>query len=197
MPLATVTVSCIPGERLQHKLLNLKKRSISCFTFAEIFIHRYMIKVFIWVIVMVMTISCNSNSGHSTDEAQQNNSSIPKTRSDSLYKAAMEGHDAGMAKMGEIARYQKLVKQKIDSVGHVKNKAKLQPPLDSALHALQYAEELMNRWMQDFDPDKAGRSEAEKVSFYSLEKEKIDTVNARIFESIAYAKQVMQQLPVD
>lgn len=137
-------------------------------------------------------MACNSNSDTSVSEEQQNNSSIPKTLSDSLYKAAMEGHDAGMAKMGEIARYQKLIKQKIDSVADLKNKAKLQPPLDSALQGLYYAEELMNRWMQDFDPDKAGSTEAEKVSFYSREKEKIDTVNARIFKSITYAKQVVQ-----
>ena len=142
--------------------------------------------------MVIMSIGCNSNSGIPERENQQNNSSIPKTLSDSLYKAAMEGHDAGMAKMGDIVRYQKLVKQRIDSVADLKNQVKLQPPLESALQKLQHAEELMNRWMQDFDPNKAGSTEAEKVSFYSREKEKIDTVNARIFQSIAYAKQVVQ-----
>ena len=151
-----------------------------------------MIKIFVSVIVVIIAIACNSNSGTFDSEEQQNNSSISKTLSDSLYKAAMEGHDAGMVKMGEIVRYQKLVKQQIDSVADLKNKVKLQPPLDSALQGLQYAEEMMNRWMQDFDPNKAGSTEAEKVSFYSREKEKIDTVNARIFQSIAYAKQVVQ-----
>ena len=138
-------------------------------------------------------MACNSNRSTSGSEEQQNNSSIPKTLSDSLYKAAMEGHDAGMAKMGEIARYQGLVKQKIDSVADLKNKAKLQPPLDSALQGLQYAEELMNQWMQDFNPDKAGSTEVEKVSFYRSEKEKIDTVNARISKSIEIAKQLMNE----
>ncbi len=138
-------------------------------------------------------MACNSHSGSSGNEEQQNNSSIPKTLSDSLYKAAMEGHDAGMAKMGEIARYQKRVKQKIDSVADQKNKAQLQPPLDSALQGLTYAEELMNRWMQNFDPDKAGNSEAEKVGYYRSEKEKIDTVNAQIFKSIENAKQLLNE----
>jgi len=63
--------------------------------------------------------------------------------------------------------------------------------LDSALQELSHAEELMNRWMQDFDPDKAGSTEAEKISFYRSEKEKIDTVNARILKSIEKAKRVM------
>lgn len=133
-------------------------------------------------------MSCNGNGGASGSDEQQNNSSVPKTLSDSLYKEAMEGHDAGMAKMGEIARYRKLVEQKIDSVEGLKNKAGLQPPLDSALQQLIVSEELMNRWMQDFDPDKAGNTEAEKVTYYRSEKAKIDTVNARIFRSIETAK---------
>lgn len=138
-------------------------------------------------------MSCNGNRGASGSEEQQNNSSVPRTLSDSLYKTAMEGHDIGMAKMGEIARYRKLVKQKTDSVADLKNKATLQPPLDSALQGLTHAEELMNRWMQDFDPDKAGNTEAEKVDYYRNEKEKIDTVNAYIFKSIEMAKQLVNE----
>ena len=154
-------------------------------------IHVYM-KTMILIIAATIALSCNNNSS-SGNMDQQNNASIPKTLSDTLYKAAMEGHDVGMAKMGEIARYQKLVKQQIDSVADLKNKMKLRPPLDSALQELSHAEELMNRWMQDFDPDKAGSTEAEKISFYSSEKEKIDTVNARIFKSIENAKRVVGQ----
>lgn len=150
-----------------------------------------MIKLFVPVIVVIMAVACNDNQDAPGGEEQQNNSSIPKTLSDSLYKEAMEGHDAGMARMGEIARYRKLVEQKIDSVAGLKNKAKLQLPLDSALKGLRYADELMNRWMQDFDPNKAGNTESEKVTYYRSEKEKIDTVNARIFRSIETARQLL------
>ena len=138
-------------------------------------------------------MACNSNSAGSGSEEQQNNSSIPKTLSDSLYRAAMKGHDTGMAKMGEIVHYQQLIKQELDSLADEKNKATIQPALDSALQGLQHAEELMNRWMQDFDPDKAGITEVEKVSYYKDEKEKIDTVNARIFKSIETAKQFVNE----
>ncbi|HTN05194.1 hypothetical protein [Agriterribacter sp.] len=148
-------------------------------------------KTAILIIAATLALSCNNNASSGSTE-QQNNASIPKTLSDTLYKAAMEGHDVGMAKMGEIARYQKLIKQKTDSLAALKSKAALQPALDSALQELTYAEELMNRWMQDFDPDKAGSTETEKISFYRGEKEKIDTVNARIFKSIERAKQVVE-----
>ena len=78
-------------------------------------------KTTILIIAATIALSCNNNSS-SGNMDQQNNASIPKTLSDTLYKAAMEGHDVGMAKMGEIARYQKLVKQQIDSVADLKNK---------------------------------------------------------------------------
>ncbi|HRN56802.1 MAG TPA: hypothetical protein PLL71_10140 [Agriterribacter sp.] len=147
-------------------------------------------KTAILMMAVMFVLSCNSTSPDST--GQQNNASIPKTQSDSLYQSAMEGHDLGMAKMGEIARYQQLIKQRTDSLAALKNKAALLPALDSALEALTHAEELMNRWRQDFDPDNAGSTEAEKVSFYRSEKEKIDTVNARIFKSLEKAKQVVE-----
>lgn len=136
-------------------------------------------------------IACNHNKS-SGEAAGENNSSIPKTLSDSLYKKTMEGHDVGMAKMGEIARYQKILKQRSDSLANLKNKAGMLPALDAALQELTSAEELMNRWMQDFDPDKAGSTEAEKVRYYAREKKKIDTVNARILSSIENAKRIAE-----
>ncbi|MCO5236868.1 MAG: hypothetical protein M9933_11430 [Chitinophagaceae bacterium] len=138
---------------------------------------------------IVMTLNSNCSSGGSE---QENNASIPKTLSDSLYKATMEGHDIGMAKMGEMMRCQKLVQQRIDSVSNLKNQDSQIADLDSALKSLNDAEEQMNRWMQDFEPDKAGDTEEEKVLFYKDEKAKIDTVNARIFRSIDHAKRVLE-----
>ncbi|MCC7524244.1 MAG: hypothetical protein IT250_05450 [Chitinophagaceae bacterium] len=139
---------------------------------------------------VLFLFSCNNtDSGNTT---RSNNASVPKTLSDSLYKAAMDGHDVGMAKMGELSRYRHLIEQKIDSLTAKKVKAKLLHPLDSALKALSGAEEGMHLWMQEFDPDKAGSTETEKVQFYRLEKEKIDSVNARILESIDAAKRVAE-----
>lgn len=147
-------------------------------------------KIPFFIAASCFIIACNhASSGRAAGE---NNSSVPKTLSDSLYKKAIEGHDVGMAKMGEIARYQKILKQRSDSLTGLKNKAGMLPALNSALQELISAEELMNRWMQDFDPDKAGSTEAEKVRYYAREKKKIDTVTAQILRSIENAKRVME-----
>lgn len=139
---------------------------------------------------VTFVLSCNNPEDGTA--VQTNNASIPKTLSDSLYKAAMDGHDVGMAKMGTIVRYQQLIKQKSDSLKALKGKAELQQTLDSALKALNHAGEEMNRWMQEFDPDKAGETEQEKESYFRLEKEKIDSVNNKIFSSIESAKQIVE-----
>lgn len=141
------------------------------------------------IIGVMIVLSCNNSSSSGSSE-REHNASIPKTLSDTLYKEVMEGHDIGMAKMGEIARYQKLVEQKRDSLQTINSKKDLQILLDSVLWDLSAAEEWMSRWMQDFEPDKAGSTETEKISFYRNEKEKIDTVNALIFRSIERAKVV-------
>lgn len=148
-------------------------------------------KILFFIAASCFFIACNHTQS-SGEAGGENNSSIPKTLSDSLYKEAIEGHDEGMAKMGEIARYQKILKQRSDSLAGIKNKAGMLPALDSVLQELTSAEELMNGWMRDFDPDKAGSTETEKVRYYTREKEKIDTVNARILRSIEKAKRVTE-----
>lgn len=149
------------------------------------------INVGLFIITSCLAVSCNT-SGTSDSDAQQHNASIPKTQSDSLYKATMEGHDIGMAKMGEMIRYQNLLKQKADSLSRIKSKDNQIGMLDSALQNLNRAEEQMNQWMQQFEPDKAGETEAQKILFYKSEKEKIDSVNASILQSIDKAKKALE-----
>ena len=134
-------------------------------------------------------LSCNSGEH---EHSEDNNASVAKTLSDSLYKEVMHGHDRGMAKMGEIQRCKKMIQQQQDSISKLKTKDLPRlSRLDSLAQDLVYAEELMNKWMQEFDPNKAGNAEEEKVAFYTKEKEKVDTVEARIENSIDRAKRAL------
>jgi hypothetical protein len=67
--------------------------------------------------------------------------------------------------------------------------------LDAAYSNLANAEELMNKWMHDFDPDKAGNTEEQKVNYFKEEQKKIDTINIRINSSIAEAKKITTTTP--
>ena len=55
--------------------------------------------------------------------------------------------------------------------------------------SLNKAEEMMNDWMTAFDPEKAGQTEAQKVDFFTKEKEKVDDIKNRIANSIQLAKE--------
>lgn len=122
-----------------------------------------------------------------------NNAITPATGSDSLYKAVMEGHDVAMARMGELVRYKKQLQQQADSLKSLKDfDTTLVTTLETAAKDLDDAEELMNKWMQEFEPDDAGTTEQQMVAFYSKEKEKVDTVKVRIFRGLDNAKELLK-----
>lgn len=150
-----------------------------------------MTKVLTLIVLLAVLTSCN-NSATPVEHTKENNASIPRTLSDTLYREVMKGHDVGMAKIGELMRYQQLLRQKADSIGQTKTGDARKSVLDSVLEDLTQAEALMNQWMQEFEPDHAGSTEEEKISFYLSEKEKIDTVNARILRSIEKAKGIAE-----
>lgn len=144
-------------------------------------------------ICLVILVACNNASEHEGHQ-HENNASVAVTASDSLYKAVMHVHDVEMLRMGEIARYKKLLEAKIDSLQSLKVKnASGIDSLQTAVKDLSYADELMNKWMVEFDPNAAGTTEDQKLSFYLKEKEKIDTVSVRITNSVQRAKQLTGQ----
>ncbi len=101
-----------------------------------------------------------------------------------------------MAKMGEIVRLKKEISQQKDSIAKLKTKDQEKlTGLDTVFNHLVYAEELMNKWMDDFNPDKAGATEEQKVSYFKKEQEKIDTVNVHIINSIDAAKKITAAKP--
>ena len=149
-----------------------------------------------YILACFLTAAVACNNTHNNESTTENNSAIPQTASDSLYKAVLDGHDTGMAKMKEISGLQALVKQQRDSINNLKVKASSNiADYDTAYSDLEQAKKLMNDWMHDFEPDNAGTTEDEKLGFYRKEKEKIDTVNARINSSIEKAKEITAAKP--
>ncbi|MFT3949651.1 MAG: hypothetical protein QM763_21990 [Agriterribacter sp.] len=149
-----------------------------------------------YIAFFLLMIACACSNANNNQPADEHNASIPKTASDSVYKSVMEGHDAGMAKTGEIIRLKKEITQRKDSLVKMKTGDQQNIAiLDTLFNNLVYADELMHKWMVDFNPDNAGNSEEERLNFFKKEKEKIDTVNARINNSIESAKKITEVKP--
>lgn len=146
-------------------------------------------KGLIYVCLLIALLSCNDTAKNPTN----NNAAIPTTGSDSLYKAVMEGHDVAMARMGDIVRYKTLLQSKADSLKAAANHdTVLLAGFETTVKDLDYAEELMNKWMREFEPDDAGTTEPEMVAFYTKEKEKVDTVKVRMFRSLDKAQELLK-----
>mgnify|MGYP001546894712 CR=1 FL=1 len=140
---------------------------------------------------ILLLLACNNSS---SDQEKGNVSNIPQTKSDSLYQDVMKGHERGMGRFGELHRYEALLSQMVDSLARVNGKSPeskaFRWQMDSALTHLKNAENAMNQWMEEFDPNKEGKTENEKIDFYSAEKNKVIRVEELINNSLDQAKKL-------
>ena len=95
------------------------------------------------------------NNGASTEEAADHTSGppAPKTKEDSLFHEVMEGHDAGMAKVGKLRGNIKETEHRLDSIGKLPAKqvnAAYKQSLTDLQAALTKANTEMNNWMTAF-----------------------------------------------
>lgn len=143
--------------------------------------------------LLLLAILLSGCGDAAKESSTNNNAAIPVTSSDSLYRAVMEVHDVAMARMGEIIRSKARLQQRADSIKALKEPdTAAVAALETAAKDLDYAEELMNEWMRAFDPDTAGETEAEMLAFYTKEKEKVDTVKAKIFRGLERSQELLK-----
>jgi hypothetical protein len=137
-------------------------------------------------------ISCNNSADSSRKTG--------KTYSDTLLDEVMENHNIGMAKMSKIGEAQKRVQLAIDSIqklpADLQGKAtayKVQ--LDSSLNKLKYADDAMNKWMEEFDLDSAKDNEEKRIEYLKDEKVKISKVNDAMLSSLKSADSLLLKRP--
>jgi hypothetical protein len=69
-------------------------------------------KNYIVLFFIIVAYACGNATNNAP--AAQNNASIPKTLSDSIYKSVMDGHEVSMLQMGEIIRLKNKITQQKD-----------------------------------------------------------------------------------
>jgi hypothetical protein len=150
-----------------------------------------MTRLLITSLSILLLLACNNSS---PDREKGNLSNVPKTKSDSLYQDVMKGHERGMGRFGELHRYETLLSKIVDSLARLTGKSPesiaFRSEIDSALSHLKNAENAMNQWMEEFDPNKEGKTENEKIDFYSAEKDKVNKVEELINNSLDQAKKL-------
>ncbi|ATL47113.1 hypothetical protein COR50_07895 [Chitinophaga caeni] len=105
-----------------------------------------------------------------------------------LNKEVMEIHDAAMGKMITIRNLKQELGQNSDSLQKLKQP--VPPTLLQAMNQLDSANAAMNTWMEEFDFDMEGKTDAEKLSYLKEELVKVTNVKLMMENSIEQAKPI-------
>jgi hypothetical protein len=137
-----------------------------------------------------LVFSCDNNN-------KDSKSAAAKT-ADSLFNIVMDGHDAGMGKMGRLTRAEQMSRRLLDSIQKLPAKTRraaepMRVKLDSLQKELSYAEFAMNKWMNEFNMDSALNNLDKRIDYLKSEKIKVSNVKEAILESIQKADSVLHK----
>jgi hypothetical protein len=154
------------------------------------------LSIFIIVTGGFLWMACNDAPPSDTAKRKDGFSQAPQTKEDSLYHDVMEGHDVGMAKMGNLRGYLKQVQQALDSVNKLpraKQDEQYQQRLMDVQEDLNYAEYGMNTWMEEFKIDSGKGDPAVRLRYLEAEKEKVTKVKENILGSLSRADSLLRK----
>lgn len=139
-------------------------------------------------VILLFAVACNNSS--QTTERTDGFSDVPKTKEDSLYKEVMDGHDAAMAKIGKVKGYIQQVQKSIDSISKLPDsagKGQVLGQYKNLQDELSYAENAMDMWMTEFNPDSNNTDATKRSMYLQSEKDKVNKVGMAINESLQKA----------
>ena len=149
------------------------------------------------VSISLFAIACNNeaSTGETTDRKDGFTPAL-KTQEDSLFHDVMQGHDAGMAKIGKLRKNINATQHLLDSLGKVSaqklNGAYKQSLTD--LHtALNNANNEMTSWMDGFKVDSAADNKELRIKYLQQEKEKISVVKEHIYSALQQADSLLKK----
>jgi hypothetical protein len=116
---------------------------------------------------------------------------VLKNREDSLQQDVLQGHDEAMAKMSKLSKQLTKVQWKIDSLGPSRSASTSYKQWAGLKEDLLSAEFGMNQWMEEFRLDSFREDREKRIHYLEAEKEKVQKVKERIFQSLARADSLL------
>jgi uncharacterized protein YoxC len=117
-----------------------------------------------------------------------------KEAKDVLYDKVMEVHDEIMPKMGDIMKYKKQLKSKMDALAeNAEVNAEKIGKLKLAIANLDNSHEEMMRWMREFDPDFEGMVSEEIIKYLDDQKTKIEQVGLVTNAALKNAEELLNE----
>lgn len=118
-----------------------------------------------------------------------------KSAKDQLYDKVMAVHDEVMPKMGDMSKYKKQLKAKIEELteaGADVNAEKIDE-LNKAVEGLENSHEEMMNWMREFDGDFEGMVEKEIMDYLNDQIRKIESVAKTTNTALKSAEQLLKK----
>jgi hypothetical protein len=120
----------------------------------------------------------------------------PKTLVDSLMAEVMDGHNIGMSKMSKLRAKQNEALNQLDSIAllPVKIQKELSPykiKLNGLMGELKSAQDLMDKWMENFNMDSALNNMDQRIKYLQEEREKVNIVKKSILENLEKADSLL------
>jgi uncharacterized protein YoxC len=117
-----------------------------------------------------------------------------KEAKDVLYEQVMEVHDEIMPKMGDIMKYKKQLKSKVDALAENAevNSEKI-GELQQAITDLDNSHEEMMAWMREFNPDFEGMVSEEIMKYLVEQKAKIERVGKETYAALKQAEELLNE----
>jgi hypothetical protein len=144
----------------------------------------------------LFTLACNNEAsqGETTDR-KDGFTPVLKTKEDSLYHDVMQGHDAGMAKVGKLRKNINETQRLLDSLNKLPAKkinTVYKESLTNLNTALNNANNEMNSWMDGFKVDSATNNTELRIKYLQEEKEKVTVVKEHILSSLQQADSLLK-----
>lgn len=134
------------------------------------------------IFLALLMVSCTGGDRHSD---QLTPIKSVKTPVDSLFEEVMQGHDAGMAKLGRLKKNSQLLSRQIDSLGKAGIKDKLSMAgMKRVKDSLEAAHAAMFEWMDGFKADTLVDAPAQRIEYLRGQKLSVDMVRDRIMNSL-------------
>lgn len=142
----------------------------------------------------LLAIACNNGASDETTDRKNGFTPALKTREDSLFHDVMQGHDAGMAKVGKLRKNINETNRLLDSLNKLpasKVNAAYKQSLTGLQTNLNNANNEMNSWMESFKLDSASDNKELRIKYLQGEKEKVTVVKEHILSALQQADSLL------
>lgn len=154
----------------------------------------YLKNILPFLLIIMLISACENKTTEQQEEVVTDEIPEEVKIEKALYDDVMDVHDEMMPKMENMMSIKGQLKEKVDLLKEEAAQSQLVLEIEAAIQSLETADEAMMNWMRQFDPETDSLSHEEIVEYYTLQKQKMDSVKVIMVEAIESASAKLEEL---